>query len=742
MQQPSIKRRRKKRRLSTTSSSEHNPEIFANPSIQIKQEKETDGSAVENNAEHSENSSDVPMNLSHARVTEQNAVTSSTQQQNDSEVVKSLLKNKLTSTAIPEVSPVVPPVIEQKQEEHQLIFCKKVRQAQQMKMSANANVSASVVAPCFPSPSITIEPPGDVASTSKLERRSKVTRRIRKLQEEAAAQSGQAGDEQEGPLKEDFILPRERFISICNMDRNALDTYLNNSEENSQDLELLQYFDKPNEDTIEEDLGPATTSVPLLENYHLNFNDNKNDKQDKINQLRTILEERHSGMLINDSPAIKSLLLKDPPTQMSMMEQSDVQSSYSMQNYSNIEDKMEMVPQSPNTRRKNFSFVPISTQSRVVKNVNLMPAFSSSNNNNSNMRQDSFVSPRVTPIHDRRSMQQGLNIRSPSSMSLEVAKNVNNCNRNVNNVPVLGVNNNTAFCRPSQFKIEPVSAPPSPSMAPHFNFSPQAQPHQQNHFQFQTLSAHVQGEENSQKKIQNFLLIFQFSQSGTNTNNFNFPVESRSQSVPPHHCSNSSNGLFNNYVNYSQSACNSVANTPVPSDYQEFTNDTNILDIFNNEQPPLPSVVKMESNDDVINDLLDNELLNQNDSNTSDGTSVDAMSMRQSNFNSRSVPTSPYQAPQGNGYNNGLSSNCCPLGKSVPNTPITTTSNPFRYSPGPELQRTRDFLINGFNQQNLNHNNNVIGCKMNNKLDANIQHHQHTTDIADVLDSNNLLGNI
>lgn len=196
--------------------------------------------------------------------------------------------------------------------------------------------------------------------------------------------------------------------------------------------------------------------------------------------------------------------------------------------------------------------------------------------------------------------------------------------------------------------------------------------------------------------------------------------------------------MFNNYVNYSQSACNSVANTPVPSDYQEFTSDTNILDIFNNEQPPLPSVVKMESNDDVINDLLDNELLNQN-SNTSDGTS-DAMSMRQSNFNSRSVPTSPYQAPQGNGYNNGLSSNSfCP--KSVPNTPITTTSNPFRYSP--ELQRTRDFLINGFNQQNLNHNNNVIGCKMNNKHDANIQHHhQHSSDIGDVLDSSNLLGNI
>lgn len=221
-------------------------------------------------------------------------------------------------------------------------------------------------------------------------------------------------------------------------------------------------------------------------------------------------------------------------------------------------------------------------------------------------------------------------------------------------------------------------------------------------------------------------------------------MESRSQSVPPHH----TNNMFNTYANYSQSACNSVAHTPVPSDYQEFTSDTtNLLDIFNNDQqPPLSSnEIKMETNDDVINDLLDNELLNQN-SNTSDSTSD--MIMRQNNnnnnnnFNSRSVPTSPYQHHQGNGYNNGMSGNFCTLGKSVPNTPIT--SNPFRYSP--ELQRTRDFLINGFNN-NINHNNNVVG-KIINKSDnivATIHHHaqqhHHENDI-DVLDPSNLLGNM
>lgn len=213
-------------------------------------------------------------------------------------------------------------------------------------------------------------------------------------------------------------------------------------------------------------------------------------------------------------------------------------------------------------------------------------------------------------------------------------------------------------------------------------------------------------------------------------------MESRSQSVPPHHTNNMYN---NNNYNYSQSACNSVNHTPVPSDYQEFTSDTNLLDIFNNEQPPLPSVVKMETNDDVINDLLENELLSQN-SNTSDSN----CDMRQNSFNSRSVPTSPYQ--HANCYTNGMSSSFYPLGKSVPNTPITSNNNnPFRYSP--ELQRTRDFLINGFNNQqsnNINHNNNnVMSCnKMIKNHDTSQTIHHHANNIVtDVLDSS-LLGNL
>lgn len=500
--QPAVKRRRKKRRASTSSSPDHTQEIY-NPGILIKQEKETDGSAMEN-TEQSENSSDVPINLSNVRHSEQPLTTTiiPRSQQHDAEMIKSILKSKLTNAAAPQISPLAAPAaIEQKQEEHQFIYCKKVRQAQQMK--ANANLNATIVSNQYltaPTISVSEPSPNDQHPTRvlkspikhKLKKDSLQAKKLKITNDDSAPLSQvepndlvvKKDDLQ--PLKEDFILPRERFISICNMDRNALDTYLNSSptEENSQDLELLQYFEdeknKPPEVTIEEDLGTATTSVPLLENYQLNFNES-NAKQEKVNHLRTMLEDRP-----NES-VIKTLLLKEPP-QLTPIDPSNMYPMPPMtQNYPNMSDKV--VPQSPNTLRKNFSFVPIPSAvqpSRAVRNVNLMPAF------NQTRPVDPFASPRVTANSNRRPVQQPLNIRSPNSMSLEGTKAINN-----SNIPMLGVNDNTAFCRPSQFKMEPISAPPSPSMAQHFNYSPQAQQHQhqQNHFQFNTLNnAQSQGE--------------------------------------------------------------------------------------------------------------------------------------------------------------------------------------------------------------------------------------------------------
>lgn len=659
--------------------------------IQIKQEKETDGSALENN--FSEDSSDVPMNLTNEQSrrmrNEMNSIpnqTPSTSQfdggNNDS--VKNKLKQKINSS-LPE-----PVESNYNQDENQLVFCKKVRQAQQLKMTANATATSLnnqfhgnnvMTSPAVTSSEVVHE----MAMPSKIPSKRKQKKDVNVLNKKSKYPENVDSNDsvnvsplnqvepndlvvKKDDLKEDFILPRERFISICNMDRNALDTYLNPNEENSQDLELLQYFcDDKNRtpvDCVQEDLGQPHSSVPLLENYQL-FSEGRSAEKnsDKISQLRSMLEVKYNSAGIsnagNDS-VIKNLLQKNCPQAPMEMSNCDINNSFgpaqnaylqqrhpvlnhpgmAQQNHpfptgANVESE-KFVPQSPNTRRKNFSFVPIPAQSSRAKNINLHPAFKG------DTATSPFVSPRATPVNRRASASTFLNIRNPN-MSMDPKS-----------IPVLGVNN-TAFCRPHQFKMEPASAPQSPSMNQNYNYSPQ---HQQNQFQFQPVNQ---------------------------SSNYNYPVESRSQSVPPH-CTN--NNMFSSYTSYS-SACSSVAQTPVPSDYQEFS-DSNILDIFNNEQAS--STIKLEASDDVI-DLLDNEILNQN--------SVENQALRQTFANSRSVPNTPL--PYHVNYNNMNS--FCPVGKSVPNTPITTNSNPFRYSP--ELQRTRDFLINGFNNNN-NNNNNVI----------------------------------
>lgn len=647
-----MKKRRKKRRQSTASPNA-SQDLF-DENIQIKQEKETD---VENN--FSEDSSDVPMNLTSTEQSRrvQSEVIASTnvlsQFDDESDSIKNKLKQKLTSA---------PPVDDFDEDDNQYVLCKKVRQAQQLKLTANATVLASQTAPNVSSSEVLHEMLMPSKIPSKRKQRKDVNAQIKKSK---YADKSDANDQpttsplnqvepndlvvKKDDLKEDFILPRERFISICNMDRNALDTYLNANEENSQDLELLQYFGDRNVDCVEEDLGPASTSVPLLENYQL-FNETKNIEKntDKISQLRSMLEEKH-----NNESVIKNLLQKNcdmnnceqmnpfgnatnsfvnaPQRQMPQLNNLP-QHVRSFQNECNGNGS---VPQSPNTRRKNFSFVPIPAQSTRAKNINLHPVFKS------DVPTSPFVSPRATPVNRR--VNPLLNIRNPN-MSIETKS-----------IPVLGVN--TAFCRPNQqFKMEPASAPQSPSM--NYNYSPQT--HQQNQFQFQPLN----------------------NNQGTN---YNYPVESRSQSVPPH-CTN--NNMFSNYNNGYSSACSSMAPTPVPSDYQEFS-DSNILDIFDSNQVQ-PSAIKLEAADDVMG-MLDNEIMNQ--------SSDESQSIRQTFANSRSVPNTPL--PYHGNYNMNA---FCPVGKSVPTTPIGNNGNPFRYSPGPELQRTRDFLINGFN----NNNNNVI----------------------------------
>lgn len=680
--QKQVSKKRRKKRRNSSDSADTDKRRFEDL-IEIKQEKETDGSAIENN--FSEDSSDVPMNLTNSEQSrrvesELNSSTTFTTIPTTFDCEANNSKNNLKQT----INSTIPETVDLNQEDNQYVICKKVRQAQQLKMTANS--AAAIISNQFHENSQTsasvsssevvheMVMPSKIPSKRKQRKdvngqgkKSKYHNRLSSTEQKVVSPLNQVEPNdlvlKNGDLKEDFILPRERFISICNMDRNALDTYLNANEENSQDLELLQYFGEDKNksaDCVEVDLGPATTSVPLLENYQL-FGEGRNNVEknsDKISQLRSMLEEKYnSSNVVSGESVIRNLLQKNCQQEANQCDQmnqyTNASSAYVPLRHgvpinnsgagchadaSNGSEKITL--QSPATRRKNFSFVPIPSQSTRVKNINLHPAFKG------DMTSNPFVSPRATPTSRR--VNPFLNIRNPN-MSFDSKS-----------IPVIGANN-TAFCRPHQFKLEPTSAPQSPSMIQSYSYSPQAQ---QGNFQFQSLN----------------------NNQGTNTN-YNYPVESRSQSVPPH-CTNTN--MFNSYNSYS-SACSSIAPTPVPSAYQEFS-DSNILDIFNNEQAT-PSSIKMEASDDVI-DMLDSEILNENNE----------QSIRQTFANSRSVPNTPLPY-----HSNYVSMNTfCPVGKSVPTTPIATNGNPFRYSPN--MQRTRDFLINGFNNNN---NINVINNNIN-----------------------------
>lgn len=82
----------------------------------------------------------------------------------------------------------------------------------------------------------------------------------------------------------DIIIPRERVVSICNMEKDALDDYLNEGgDAQEQEAELLQYFQTANSNqpfkmidaatakpaAAEHMAGHAASACPILENYQL-----------------------------------------------------------------------------------------------------------------------------------------------------------------------------------------------------------------------------------------------------------------------------------------------------------------------------------------------------------------------------------------------------------------------------------------------------------------------------------------
>uniref|UniRef100_A0A1Q3FUF0 Putative rfx dna-binding domain protein n=1 Tax=Culex tarsalis TaxID=7177 RepID=A0A1Q3FUF0_CULTA len=593
--------------------------------------------------------------------------------------------------------------------EEYTIFCKKVRQAQQLK--AAAQLQQQMPQPPAPPPPPQQQQQQQVipsplripsAAAKRAASIAHMTRqkRLRLLQQqqqrslEAQNNSAPRYDELGNLIliesqdlvtsssKEDFIIPRERVISICNMDKNALDDYLNCDEENSQDQdqELLQYFPEENQGGgQQQQQGTAETG------YSGMFEDSEQNL--KLSQLRSMLElnmaqsgamdkqqqqqslqiggqlDGFDGGTVVVSQQQMSLQPGSAAASLAMLSQRHHGGSLSAEGKKHCTNNGEGfnsvgncsgqggLSQSPNGRRKNCSFVPISAGPQSPR---VAPANKQQNSNTPNA--SPFVSPRNTPIHRKsKAANNGLTLS------------------------ILQHPNQSGFHQPQRAPFVKnelsASAPPSPSLVQSYRFS---------------MNPGMLGNQNA--PLPSFQPICTPSSQMHNMAGGGGAgsLESRSSSVP----------LIPNYDAYSHSNFTSISQTPVPSECDDFSDPNNILDMLN--EPPSSSssnrpAIKLEDSEPSIADILD-----QHDDIFPKSSSIPYSSL------SRSVPSTPLphhmSANQHHGGHpssstlgsNGFSSKSLfELPKSVPSTPIgngsRTTESLFQYSP----ETSRDYLING-----------------------------------------------
>jgi hypothetical protein len=305
------------------------------------------------------------------------------------------------------------PVIKVEKNE-EIILCKKVRQAQQAKQMISAqtnhnnNVSDNV------GNDVKIFNPPD--SSRKRLMSEQIQGRLKRLRQIQLHHEHEVGDNEND--ENDFPLPRERLISICNMDKNALDDYLNGEQNQDPDAELLQYF--PEEDqqkTYDPNKTSNSKSAPFLENYELYSDDNN----EQISQLRTILEQNISGAnqaevskkLTNAAENLSqvNLPLGSAAASLAMLNQRHMNVKNDTKRLSTAARKLNIdIPYNISSNsslqiRKNYNFVPISSdqhsprvgaakaQSVAGRKYDTSTATSGGGG--------SFVSPRNTPIHGK-----------------------------------------------------------------------------------------------------------------------------------------------------------------------------------------------------------------------------------------------------------------------------------------------------------------------------------------------------
>jgi hypothetical protein len=178
-----------------------------------------------------------------------------------------------------------------------------------------------------------------------------------------------------------FPLPRERLESISNVDKDAMDEYLgtNNSQ---HEEELSKYFSNNIETTDQDNTTKLSQLRQLLEQNGIS--DNKNF---------SLVESGPAVALTNnplvDAIAVQTVNMYPAPAPTNQTAAPTAHSNARRRVSFETPLPEDAVPPSPNTRRKNFSFTPIS------------PGPQSPNGRQSKCSSTNvspFVSPRNTPI--------------------------------------------------------------------------------------------------------------------------------------------------------------------------------------------------------------------------------------------------------------------------------------------------------------------------------------------------------
>ncbi|CAH0551019.1 unnamed protein product [Brassicogethes aeneus] len=207
----------------------------------------------------------------------------------------------------------------------------------------------------------------------------------------------------------DFPLPRERLESISNVDKNAMDEYLDTNNSQHEE-ELSKYFGNSN---VQNDLSDDSKISYLR---HMLQNGIVDTKPTIMQKLNPIPEEKFTNTIVKQVSTLSHLqFAATMPNVIGQATRRRV--SFDTRGLDNS------VPPSPNTRRKNFSFTPISPGPQSPNGIQ---------SKCSSTTVSPFVSPRNTPVprtknnaHQNAGIMVGKTVKVKKEISLDLSENFN-----------------------------------------------------------------------------------------------------------------------------------------------------------------------------------------------------------------------------------------------------------------------------------------------------------------------------